>query len=72
MCDSDMYFYIFVMSDDRTGANMNSEQPATVEAIKHRGGKPLLDSQPLVDVRQFHLRAAAAPTKARVPALGSR
>ena len=45
MCESDMYFYIFVMSDDHNGANLKSERPATAEAIRHGATEPLVDSR---------------------------
>jgi molybdenum cofactor biosynthesis enzyme MoaA len=51
--ESDMYFYIFVLSDDQIGAFMNSDRPATLEAIKHTGGEPLVDSQIVVDRTQL-------------------
>jgi hypothetical protein len=49
MCDSDMYPYIFVLSERQNGANMNPEGPATIEAIKHKGGDLLMDSRIMVD-----------------------
>jgi hypothetical protein len=46
--DSDMYFYIFVLSDDYPiGANSGS--PATMGVNKQSGGEPLVDSPTAVD-----------------------
>jgi hypothetical protein len=45
MCDSDMYLHIFVLPEPPDGTNVNSERPATLEAIKHRDGEPLMNSQ---------------------------
>jgi hypothetical protein len=49
MCESDMYYYIFVMSDDQ-GVNMNSERPATPEVISRGGSEPLADSRSRLEV----------------------
>jgi hypothetical protein len=49
MCDSDMYPYIFVLSDRQNGANMNPERPAALEAIRRKGGDLLMESQIVVD-----------------------
>jgi hypothetical protein len=48
MCDSDMYFYVFVMPDHPNGANVNSEQRTMVESIEHWDREPLMDTQIVV------------------------
>ena len=51
MCD--VYIYHFVTSNSQTGNNMLSARAATLEAIEHRGGEPLMNSQLVVDHTQL-------------------
>ena len=51
MCDT--YIYYFVMSNSRTGDNMRSAHPATLEVIERRGGEPLMNTQLVVDHTQL-------------------
>jgi hypothetical protein len=51
MCD--VYIYHFVMSNSQTGEDMVSARAATLEAIEHRGGEPLMNSQLVVDHTQL-------------------
>jgi hypothetical protein len=51
MCD--VYIYNFVTSNGQDRDNVLSSQPATLEAIKDRGGEPVMESQIVVDHTQL-------------------
>ena len=51
MCDT--YIYHFVTSSSRTGDNMRSAHPATLEVIERMGGEPLMNTQLVVDHTQL-------------------
>ena len=77
MCD--VYIYNFVMSNNQNGENMISARPATLEAIEHRGGEPLMGSQIVVDDTQLDANGflvggeeAMDPVAAQICALEAR
>jgi hypothetical protein len=45
MCDSDMYFHLFVLSDDQDSASIKTERSPTVGAKKRWDGRPEIDAQ---------------------------